>query len=360
MVTESAQAPIDPASQSKSLGEPGRTDEDTGIARSLVSASEDDPAARQRLGAPAAEAASSLTPPSSGGPVAPSTSSTREVVSDDPPTETRQPVAGPGLAIGTRASIIAESVAQTSPSGGSTASSDNEATTTVGAQSQQGNVPSNERSESRSPATTAAPATTRAPATTAAPATTRAPATTAAPATTRAPATTVAPTVSGGSVIHVRAGASGDGSQSSPLGSIKAAIDRVQPGGTVLVHGGTYGGFEITRSGNSGAWITVAAAPGERVLIDPDRFAGISMENVSFVEVRGFEVRGHGNSSGAGIRVAERSQSIRVIDNHVYDFPGNGIEGVEVSGVEIRGNIVHGGASDTPEGVPVTMNRESL
>lgn len=142
--------------------------------------------------------------------------------------------------------------------------------------------------------------------------------------------------------IHVRAGSSGDGSLSRPLGSIREAIDRVRPGGTVLVHEGTYAGFNITKSGTPEAWITVAAASGERVIIDPTNYAGISMENVSHIEVRGFVVRGHNNSSGAGIRMANGAHSIRVIGNHVYDFPGNGIEAVEAGGVEIRGNRVHG------------------
>jgi len=154
--------------------------------------------------------------------------------------------------------------------------------------------------------------------------------------------TTAAPAPASGQTIYVRAGSSGDGSASRPVGTIKDALNRVNPGGTVLVHGGTYPGFEIKKSGNPGAWITVAAVPGERVLIDPDKHGGITMEGVHHIEVRGFEVRGHGNSSGAGIRVADRAHSIRVIGNHVYDFPGNGIESVESGGVEIRGNRVHG------------------
>ena len=179
-----------------------------------------------------------------------------------------------------------------------------------------------------------APSTTRVPVVTSAPVSV-------APSTTRVPVTS-APVSLGAGMVHVRAGSSGDGSVSRPLGSIREALDRVSPGQTVLVHGGTYKGFEVKKSGRDGAWITVAAAPGERVLIDPTQWGGITLEGVHHVEVRGFEVRGHGNSVGAGIRVADRAYSIRVIGNHVYDFPGNGIESVEASGVEIRGNRVHG------------------
>lgn len=185
------------------------------------------------------------------------------------------------------------------------------------------------------PNTTTPPATTQPSTTTAPPATTR-------PTSTTAPSPSTTAQVAASGVIHVRAGSSGDGSPERPLGSIRDAIARVRPGETVLVHGGTYPGFEITKSGRAGAWITVEAVSGERVLIDPANYAGISMENVSFVEVRGFEVRGHNNSSGAGIRMANGAHSIRVIGNHVYDFPGNGIEAVEAGGVEIRNNRVHG------------------
>lgn len=199
--------------------------------------------------------------------------------------------------------------------------------------------------------TGAAPTTTRPPATTVRPTTTTQArvTTTTTPQTTttsRPPATTAAPVAasatSSGRTLHVRQGSSGDGSQSRPLGTIREALDLVRPGETILVHGGTYKRFDVRKSGNAGAWITIAAAPGERALIDPGEHGGIHLENVHHVEVRGFEVRGHGRSTGAGIRVADRSHTIRVVGNHVYDFPGNGIESVESTGVEIRNNRVHG------------------
>ncbi len=197
--------------------------------------------------------------------------------------------------------------------------------------------------------TTRAATTTRVPSTTRAAVTTVAPTTTVVPVT-AAPTTTSRTTTSAsGRTIHVRAGGSGNGSASSnALGSIAAGVDRAQPGDTVLVHGGTYPGFRVDKSGRDDAWIVVAAAPGTTPLIDPPRHAGVTLDGVHHIEIRGFEIKGHQNSSGAGVRIANSAYSIKVIGNHVYDFPGNGIEVYEAGGVEIRGNRVHGNSRRSP------------
>ncbi|NND03050.1 MAG: hypothetical protein HKN91_09705, partial [Acidimicrobiia bacterium] len=166
---------------------------------------------------------------------------------------------------------------------------------------------------------------------------------------TQAPATTIAPAPAPtGQVIHVRAGANGNGSANSPLGSIKDAINRVNAGGTVLVHAGTYPGFTVTKSGQAGAFITIAAAPGERALLDPSQHSGIVIDNAHHVEVRGFEIKGHNNPSGTGIRMINNSHSVRIVGNNVYNFPGSGIELNFAAGAHILNNRIHGNSRRSP------------
>ena len=61
---------------------------------------------------------------------------------------------------------------------------------------------------------------------------------------------------------------SAPGTRSEPFRTIQHAINHAQPGDTILVRQGTYGGFEIDGSGTNEAWITVQAYPGERVILD--------------------------------------------------------------------------------------------
>ena len=73
--------------------------------------------------------------------------------------------------------------------------------------------------------------------------------------------------------IYVAPGGSDSnpGTLSAPLATIQKAVDTVPAGGAISVRGGTYaltGNIQITRSGTSGAPLTLAAHPGERVVID--------------------------------------------------------------------------------------------
>jgi hypothetical protein len=90
-----------------------------------------------------------------------------------------------------------------------------------------------------------------------------------------------------GRTLHVVPGAGGGaGSAASPFRGIAAAQAVAQPGDTVLVHGGNYGGrITFSRSGNAGAYVAWKAAGDGEAL-----FAGIDVSG-SFVWLEGLTVR---------------------------------------------------------------------
>jgi hypothetical protein len=92
----------------------------------------------------------------------------------------------------------------------------------------------------------------------------------------------------------------------SAFRTLKRAAAAVQPGSTVLVMSGTYttDGTEepllLKTSGRADAWITFAAAPGHRPVIQiprgPGAYGGIHLFGVSYVIIDGFEVIGQNQS----------------------------------------------------------------
>jgi parallel beta-helix repeat protein len=95
-------------------------------------------------------------------------------------------------------------------------------------------------------------------------------------------------------------------SPASAFRTLNRAAAAVDPGTTVLVMSGTYSsdGSEepllLKRSGTQDAWITFAAAPGQRPVIQiprgPGAFTGIHLFGVSYVVIDGFEVIGQNGS----------------------------------------------------------------
>jgi len=149
---------------------------------------------------------------------------------------------------------------------------------------------------------------------------------------------------------------SNDGqTRSTPWRNLQKALDRLNPGQTLYLMGGTYDGnsqyalppahWAIRRSGTPDAWIKVAAAPGERPVLQPTKGHAIEVLNTKYVEVSGLTIIGKGfardvNDYGWGVMV-RNSHHVRVVGNEVTGMPFGGISAIDSDSFELIGNRVH-------------------
>jgi parallel beta-helix repeat protein len=182
-------------------------------------------------------------------------------------------------------------------------------------------------------------------------------------------------------------------SESAPLPDIQSAMDRTQPGDTVLVKNGTYSRpddpnadvVNINRSGTAQAPITLAAYPGHRPKITSVNWLGIRVQ-ASYIVVDGFILEGNLNSlsldearslmnnpgpkyGGAGIAVAPpynnklvKPHHVTIRNNEVYRFPGGGIYSISADYLTIEGNLLYSNAYYSPydsSGISVYQNWNS-
>jgi hypothetical protein len=167
-------------------------------------------------------------------------------------------------------------------------------------------------------------------------------------------------TVSGCTVscLYVDASTGSDandgGTPATAFRTLARAARAVVPGSTVLVAGGTYtsDGTEnpltVATSGRPDAWITFAAAPGQRPVIQiprgPGATAGIYLPGAAYVIIDGFEVIGQ-NGSITRDEAAENDGTQAVLnENCIYvDGMGFGPFHPDVPhDIVIRNTTVHG------------------
>jgi hypothetical protein len=124
-----------------------------------------------------------------------------------------------------------------------------------------------------------------------------------------------------------------DGSYLSPWRTIQHTANSVNPGDTVCVRGGTYNEIvSITRSGSAtGGAIVFQNYPGEvpsivgtNLGVPNGQWGLITLQNVSFVEVRGFEIgyftTGSTSAVPIGIYVTGAGTDLRIVRNHIHDI----------------------------------------
>jgi len=193
-----------------------------------------------------------------------------------------------------------------------------------------------------------------APTTTVVPTTTAAPTTTAPPTTKAAvnPAPTTAARGSGPTFYVAANGNDANaGTAAAPWRSLSASVARLTPGVTLLVRGGRYDAVRdeqfdiIGKNGNANAWITIAAYPGERPVIQLNSYwQGFNVKDSSYVEIRGFEIIGTALSDDrmtSGVEV-NNSHHVNVVGNIVHDVGGCGICSIFSNHVSVESNEVYG------------------
>lgn len=162
------------------------------------------------------------------------------------------------------------------------------------------------------------------------------------------------------------------GTLAQPWRTIQHAANQLTPGDTVYIRAGTYHEHvNVTRSGSAGAWLTLAAYPGETPTVDGEGFeigwgeGVIDLSRQSYVRVSGLRVI---NSTYAGVSADTgshlvvdhcatyntassgifflKAQDVLVESNEVV-WAGSGgdqeyISLADVNGFEVRHNRVHG------------------
>ena len=156
--------------------------------------------------------------------------------------------------------------------------------------------------------------------------------------------------------VSVAGNDANSGSWTSPLRTISKGVAAADPGDTIFVRGGTYSdpGDEAlvmfrNKHGRADAWITLAATPGERPIVnasgwDPKyvlwRLVGVQQS--SYIEIRGFELFGTAQvdqQPSSGIELVE-SHHVRVIDNRIHDVGGGGFAAIASNHYDVLNNVI--------------------
>ncbi|MCV0403324.1 MAG: right-handed parallel beta-helix repeat-containing protein [Chloroflexi bacterium] len=112
----------------------------------------------------------------------------------------------------------------------------------------------------------------------------------------------------------------------------------------MIIRGGTYAGFEVTRSG-----LTFKAYPGEVVVVaDGTRDDVIKFDGVSGGQINGLIVQGSVIQYGSGIKIKE-SSGVSVIGSTVRNNKTFGIVVVRSTSVRLEANDVYGNANGIEE-----------
>ncbi|MDR0473002.1 MAG: DUF1565 domain-containing protein [Treponema sp.] len=143
---------------------------------------------------------------------------------------------------------------------------------------------------------------------------------------------------------------SNTGTEEKPFQTIRKGVGTAKPGDTVIVKEGTYNErVEITKSGKPNAWITIKAAPGDKVLVtstgDFGGYTRVFWVKADYIHIEGFEIT-TGDEFGKGISIEGDSNNkiivhhVRIFNNIVRDCGGSGIGAGSADYLHIKGNTV--------------------
>ena len=141
-----------------------------------------------------------------------------------------------------------------------------------------------------------------------------------------------------------------DGSNAHPWRTIQHALNTANGGSIIEVGSGVYNELvTIRRSGTAKRFTILTAAPGASPVIDgtglgiPNGLNGlITLNTVSFVQVKGFEVRNYVSNSAAldpiGILVEGAGSNIQLLNNHVHGIKTTGkTDNFDALGIAVYG-----------------------
>jgi len=127
------------------------------------------------------------------------------------------------------------------------------------------------------------------------------------------------------------------------FGTIQAAVNRARAGDTVVVFAGDYAGFRVTRSGKANRRIVIRGRAGARITTpESGGDEGIYLRRVSFVTVRGFDIRAEGMRRGIAARdarAAKPARGLEILDNVVTGAESTNIYLSHVADSLVAGNV---------------------
>ncbi len=175
------------------------------------------------------------------------------------------------------------------------------------------------------------------------------------------PAPTPSPTPTGNTFYVAPNGNDANaGSEAQPWATINHAAQTLQPGDTVLVKNGTYGGVYVNRSGTPGKPMTFKAFPGDkpRIEIKVINSPGFLLEGASYINIDGFDLdyiypitdaeKANGERWEGGITIKfgiggsqpTPVHHVSATNNRVHGFPGGGIGSGLADYITIEGNTI--------------------
>jgi hypothetical protein len=142
-----------------------------------------------------------------------------------------------------------------------------------------------------------------------------------------------------------------DGSTAHPWRTIQHALNTAKGGSVIEVASGAYNELVTIRHSGSAklGFTTLTAAEGASPIIDgtglaiPNGENGlITLDNVSFVRVTGFEIRNYVSASAAldpvGIFIEGAGSNIQILNNHIHDIRTTGkTENFDALGIAVYG-----------------------
>ncbi len=172
------------------------------------------------------------------------------------------------------------------------------------------------------------------------------------------PKATPAPLVVPGTLYVATTGSDANpGTIGAPLRTVGRAAAIARPGSTVWIRGGTYRGFDVTRSG-----ITFASYTGETAVIsDSSREDVIEFNGVTSGALQRLVVQGSTAQYGSGVTIKD-SSGVTITASTIRNNRTFGIVVVSSSKVRIDGNKITGNADGIEErytgnGLAITNNQ---
>jgi len=150
-----------------------------------------------------------------------------------------------------------------------------------------------------------------------------------------------------------------DGSAAHPWRTIQHAMNTAKGGSIVAVASGVYNEIVTIRHSGSAKGLTIlTAAKGAHPVIDGtglaipnDEYGLITLNNVSFVRISGFEIRNYTSTSAAldpiGIYIVGAGGNIQILNNRIHDIRTTG----KTDNFDALGIAVYGTAA------PASLNR---